>query len=238
MKFNRASVVLVFCLIATTAVADKGDKFMINVHGRFYMEAVPYLNKGLELREKGDLQGARQCFDRAIQIDKGIWPAYLDRAEIFAEQRHWDLALQDCNTAAHLRPDFYRTFIVRAGIYAALGKCRDGLADLDRVLSFHGDAETNAVAFTQRARLRLMCRDPSIHDPKLALADAKQACDLIAGSKASYLGTLAAAYAANGNFDEAIRYEQQAIKSGKYSAEELHQAQERLSRYQKHQKQQ
>jgi hypothetical protein len=49
----------------------------------------------------------------------------------------------------------------------------------------------------------LYCRDTAVHDPKLALADAKQACDLVGWTKAKYIGILGVAYAANGDVDSA-----------------------------------
>src|SRR6266404_5265474 len=231
MKLSHALPIFLLCAITVTVSADKNERFIVNPRGRFYVEALPYLNKGVELREKGDMQGARQCFDAAIRIDKTLWPAYLNRAQIFAHAGQWELALQDCNTAAHLRPDFYRTFIIRAIIYRSMGRCRDGLVDLDKVISFHGNPETDALALNHRASLRAICRDASVRDPKLALADAKQACNLTAWTKASYICTLGLACAANGDFDAAIRYEQQAIKSGKYNDEELREAKRRLSQY-------
>lgn len=235
VRFIQAFTLLLLCGMTETADADRGDKFIVRPRGRFYVQALPYLNKGVELRDKGDIQGARQCFDAAIHIDNRLWPAYLDRAEIFAHTGQLELALQDCNTAAHLRPDFYRTFIIRAMIYRRMGRCREGLADLDRIISFHGNEETDALALSRRALLRATCRDATVRDPKLALADAKQACNLSAWAKASYIGTLGLACAANGDFEAAIRYEQQAINTGKYSDEELRDAKQRLSHYEHHQ---
>lgn len=49
------------------------------------------------------------------------------------------------------------------------------------------------------------------------------------------IDALAAASAANGDFDAAVRYEEQAIKSEKLSSEELEGAQARLARYSQHQ---
>lgn len=235
MRLNRAFAILLLGGIAGTASADKNDTFYVNVRGRFYMEAVPYLHKGVELMNKGDMHGARGCFDTAIRIDKNIWPAYFNRAMLLAKAGKLDLALQDCNTAAHLRPDFYRAFIIRAGIYRRMGRCSEGLVDLNRVISFHGNPETDALALSQRASLRATCRDAAVRDPKLALADAKQACSLDGWNKANYIGTLGLACAANGDFDAAIRYEQQAINSGRYTDKELQDAKQRLSRYEHHQ---
>lgn len=157
MKLTKLFPVLLLASVAT-AFADKGDIFYVNPHGRFYMEAVNYLSQGTKLLNKGDRHGAKQCFDSAIRIDKNIWPAYIDRAEIFLNAGQLDLALQDCNTASHLRPDFYRTFILRGEIYRRLGRCREALTDLDRIVSFHGNPETDALALNYRALLRTTCK--------------------------------------------------------------------------------
>src|ERR1700719_172791 len=228
MKLTKLFPILLLAF-AVTAFADKGDIFNVNPRGRFYMEAVGYLNQGVKLVNKGDRQGAKQCFDSAIRIDKNIWPAYLDRAQIFAKTGQLDLALQDCNTAAHLRPDFYRTFIVRAGVYQRMGRCRQALTDLDRIVSFHGNLETDALALNRRALLRDTCKDPMVHDPKQALADAKEACRT--DPKAVYEVGLAIAYAANGDLENAITYDKRAINTGRLSDDELREAKDRLSHY-------
>jgi tetratricopeptide (TPR) repeat protein len=234
MKFNHAILILLLCWISQNARADRDDKFLVNVHGRFLGEALPYWSKGSELLEKGNLQGALQNFDAAIRADPKIWPVYLDRAQVFAREGKLELALQDCNTASRLQPKFYRTFIMRATIYSAMGRCRDGLADLNRIISFRPDSEIEALALSQRGWLRATCHDPAIRDPKQGLADAKQACKLSGWRQASYIGTLATCCAANGDFEGAIGYEQQAIKSGRYSTGELRDAEKRLSRYKRH----
>jgi tetratricopeptide (TPR) repeat protein len=234
MKFNYAILILLLCGISQSTSADRDQRFFVNVHGRFLGEALPYWSKGSELMDKGNLQGARQNFDAAIRADPKIWPVYLDRAQVFIREGKWELALQDCNSASRLQPKFYRTFIMRATIYSAMGRCREGLADLDRIISFRPDSEIEALALSQRGWLRATCHDPAIRDLKRALADATQACKLSAWRQASYIGTLAICYAANGDFEGAIRYQQQAINTGRYSTSELRDAEKRLSSYQHH----
>jgi len=231
-KLGPLFSLFIFLLIpAATSKADKGDVFNVNPHARFYAEAVPYLNQGTKLWNDGDLKGAKQCFDSAIRIDRNIWPAYIDRAQILAKAGQLDLALQDCNTASRLRPDFYRTFIVRAEIYRRLGRCREALADLDRIISFRGNPETEALALSRRAVLRATCKDSAVLDPRQALADAEQACRM--NPKAVYKLDLAIAYAANGDLANAITYDEMAIKTGRLSDDELREAKDQLSRYQR-----
>ena len=228
-------VLLIFGLVATisTVQADKNNKFIVST--RFNSDAIVYLNRGNDLLEKGDSQGAQKNFEAAIRADPNMWPAYLNRAQIFARRDKWQLALQDCNTAMRLRPGFLRTAILRAEVNLHLGKDRESLADLNTVISLHADDETDAFALSQRAWLRVLSPDASVYSPKEALADAQSACRLNYWKKASYIEGLAAASAATGDFDAAIRYEEQAIKSGKLSPEELEGARARLARYSHHQ---
>ncbi|MEO5717558.1 MAG: tetratricopeptide repeat protein [Chthoniobacterales bacterium] len=233
MSLQRLFLVLLFGATFTTAQADKKEKFI--VHTRFKNDAVVYLNRGTELLEKGDSRAAQQNFEAAIRVDPTIWPAYLNRAGILVRQGKWQLALQDCNVAMHLRPGFFRTAILRAQVNLHLGKDRDSLADLDTVVALHADDETDALALSQRAWLRVLSSDASVYNPTAALADARLACRLNYWKKANYIDALAAACAATGDFEAAVRYEGQAIKSGKFSDEELQGAKGRLERYSRRQ---
>jgi tetratricopeptide (TPR) repeat protein len=236
-RLRRVAILagLVLLGLSSGAFADKNNTFYVSTTGRFYGESVAYLKRGTDCLARGDLNGARQSFDVAIRIDKKIWPAYLDRAIVYQQQGNLKQALADVNEAARLKPQFFRTFIARASIYGSLGRCAEAIADLDRVISFHANPEMDAVALNLRAALRANCQKTSVHDPKRALEDAKKACDLDGWHMANYLGTLAVAYAANGDFASAIRYQKQAIDSGRYLPDELKHAQARLAAYQKHQ---
>ena len=219
MTPKHTLIILILCATVSIVSADKKDKFIVST--RFNGDAIVYLNRGSDLLEKGDTQGARKNFEAAIRADPKMWPAYLNRALIFAREGKWELALQDCNAAMRLRPGFFRTAVLRANVNRHLGKDRESLADLNTVISLHADDETDATALSQRAWLRVLSRDKSVYNPELALADARLACRLNYWKKASYIETLAAACAANGDFDGAVRYEQQAIRSDKLSPQEL-----------------
>ncbi len=152
------------CLLTSGARADKNNKFIVNT--RFYHDATIYLNGGSALLEKGDTNGARQNYEAAIKNDPKIWPAYLNLAVILAGEGKWEATLQDCNVAMQLRPGFFRTSIIRANINLSLGRDRDSLADLNRVIALHADDETDAFALSQRAWLRALSHDPAVRDPK------------------------------------------------------------------------
>ena len=232
---NRCLLVIVCVLSASlSARADKNNKFELNL-ARYHGNSVAYFDRGLTEFDKGNLGGARQAFDAAIGADNQLWPAYLMRAQVFLQLGRFDQALQDCNAAARLKPQFTRTFIVRAHIYRALGRCTEGMSDLDRVIAIHSTPESVALALNGRARLRSFCRNTAVHDPKKALEDATRACELDGWHIADFIDTLAMAYAVNGDFDSAARYEKKAIDSGRFRPDELKEVEERLAYFRKHQ---
>ncbi len=114
MTSKPALTLLILCAAASLVSADKKDTFIVST--RFNRDAIVYLNRGTDLMEKGDTQGARKNFEAALRVDPKIWPAYLNRAGIYAREGKWELALQDCNAAMRLRPGFFRTAILRANV--------------------------------------------------------------------------------------------------------------------------
>ena len=223
------------CLAAAApfAQADKNNKFYVSTE-RYYGNAGAYFEGATRQIDKGNYAGALPLLDAAIKADSKIWPAYVARAQIFAQLGKYQQALNDCNQAARLKPQFTRTFITRAHIYRALGRCAEGVADLDRVIAIHSTPESVALALSSRAWLRANCQNTSVHDGKKALADATEACKIDGWHMADYIDTLALAFAANGDYGSAIRYEKQAIATGRFEPNELKNAESRLAFYEKH----
>ncbi len=184
MTAQRLFLVLLLGATIATVQADKKGKFIVNT--RFKGDAIVYLNRGSELLETGDDRGAQQKFEAALRVDPKMWPAHLNRALVSARQGKWPLALQDCNAAVRLRPGFFRTAILRATVNQHLGKDSDSLADLNTVIALHADDETDALAYSQRAWLRVLSPDASVYDPKAGRADAEWACRLNYWKRANY----------------------------------------------------
>lgn len=67
-----------------------------------------------------------------------------------------------------------------------------------------------------------------------AVLAAKNACELSHWKNSDWIDTLAAAYAEAGDFDQAIKYEKQALNDSSLSAKEREQREKRLALFQQH----
>ena len=186
--------------------------------------ASQYEKQGYDLLNKHDYQNARRYFDAAIRTDPNMWSAYYNRATTYGRQKKYAAALQDLNSTIRLKPSFFTATFARAEVNSQLGNYRASLADLDTLaallLKVHNTLE-QMVVLNNRAWLRATCPDASIRNGQLAIADAKKVCELDTWISPSRIDTLAAAYAEAGDFDSAVRYQQEAIAKEKSMPEQL-----------------
>lgn len=187
-----------------------------------------------QLFKKGDLAGALKSVNAAIQADPTYWPALYIRAQIFVEQRHYEAAIADCDRVLKQDSTVVEAALFRARANFLYGRFAVSLKEVDHCIIIRPRQDALARAYDTRALLRLYCPDPSIRSAQKAVADATTACKLMAWSDGQLLDTLATAEAATGNFDSAIRYEQQAMGATKVREDEKREYQKHLSSFQQH----
>jgi tetratricopeptide (TPR) repeat protein len=98
-----------------------------------------------------------------------------------------------------------------ADVLCDIGKRLAASRQWEQAIQLFGKAirtdENHSAALTERAWLRCTCPDPKFRDAKLAFADARRACELTDWKDPVALETLAACYAENGQFDEAVKWQ-------------------------------
>lgn len=197
-------------------------------------EAIKMLSRGDEEWRSGNLQAARRDIDAAIRTDPTLWVAIFWRARLSAQEHKWDLVIRDCNDVLRQDSTFVEAAVLRAAADIALGRYAASLRGLNDSIRLQPTRlETYALALNRRAWLRATCPDPSIRNGRAAIDDAKKACNITKWREANMIDTLGAASAEAGDFDSAMRYEQQAMSAP--DANEMSRAlQEHMSMFKEH----
>ena len=190
--------------------------------------AEAFLNRGAAYLKLGDLDRALADFNHVIELDPGNGAAYYNRAKIYANRSKWKSALQDLSGAIERGVNDAERYYQRAGVYKQLGEYSAAKRDYDEILRIDPQ---HLLARNARAWLLCTCPDAQVRRKKQALAEASQICELTHGKSPEALETLAAAYAEGGDFEQAVKWETQAIRLKRRDARFTRDAQPRLEQY-------
>ncbi len=209
MKPTRTIPLLI--AIITCATAVDASVPIIFGYGKGRRAVTNLLTSAEDKLKRGDTAGAKRDLDAALHTDPTFWPALYVRAEIFAGQGKYDLAIQDCNEALRRYPGFVEAALLRARINAGLGKYTEASKEFNYLISIHPKSVTLARALSDRAWFQATCPNPAFRNGKQAVKDAKAACSLLQWQDEDAIDTLAAAYAETGEFASATQYAAQAL---------------------------
>lgn len=135
----------------------------------------------------------------------------INRAEIYFTRHEYAQAEQDLQAALTLTSDPVTKLHVHellSETHAKMGafmKCRK---DLEAIVAINPNYHHFA---NNLAWLLATCPDKSVRDGKQAITYGKMACDQTNWEEPAFIDTLAAAYAEAGQYDKAVKYQQQAI---------------------------
>ena len=206
-----SSIFVLFIAILTSVTVVRGSvPIIVNTPARL-RAAMKLVTDAEDQLKKGDVAGAKRKVDAALQVDPTMWPALYVRAQIFATQGKYELAIQDCNEALRQYRGCVEAALLRAKINSYLRKYAEASKEFNYLVSLHPRNVTLARALSDRAWFLATCPDPSFRNGQQAVKDAKAACSIMVWKDEHMIDTLAAAYAETGDFDSAMRYAQQAL---------------------------
>lgn len=178
-------------------------------------DAREFVARGNHYFTTGEYDKAVRDFDEAIRLDPKSAKAYYGRGCARARRDEDSRAVADFTEAIKLDPKDTSAYVDRSIVHLMRGDWEKAVADCDEAVKLD---PKHANALTNRAMIRAGCPDRAVRDPKKALADARQACDLT-GWEAGYpLEAYAAACAADGHFDEAVKWQTRATADDEYMA--------------------
>ncbi len=177
-----------------------------------------------------DLDKALADFDRAIACNPRLAQAYRNRAGVWQQRGDFSRALYNLDQAITVDSTRALDYVWRGEIYCALERydqARDNFMEGVR-------RETTYIEpLESLIELLTACPDPTYRDPSQAIAWAQAACQRTGWSDAGSVRLLAAAYAAAGDWDQAIHWQKIAVDI--VSAEKRESWQIQLEEYQRQQ---
>lgn len=165
---------------------------------------------------------------RVIEIDPKNAEAYFYRGNVWYDKGDYNNAIADYTQAIEIDPQYAKAYNKRGLAWENKGDYNSAIADYTKTIEID---PKEADAYNKLAWLKATCPDGNYRDGVRAVECAKKAVEL----KETYytLGTLAAAYAEAGRFQDAIKTQKRArekLKEEDYE-KKLAECEERLASY-------
>ena len=165
-------------------------------------------NLALVLTMTGQLDKALEHFRQALQIKPDFAEAHYNLGLVLKSQGELDDAIKHFRQALQVKRDL-------AEAHNNLGLALTMTGKLDEALEHFREAVRLKPDYLEplnrMARILAMHPEPKLRDPNQAIELAKRAAELTGHKDATILETLAAAYAAAGQFDQAVKTAEAAL---------------------------
>jgi tetratricopeptide (TPR) repeat protein len=206
------------------AISDFNEAIRLNPR-----DAVAYGLRGKAYSDKGELDKAVTDLSEAIRLNPGDALAHQNRGYTYSKRGELVKAISDLNDAIGLDPKLAVAYSSRGWTYSKMGQFQKALGDLAEAIRLN---PKDGQAYNGRAWLFATCPDASVRDGAKAVEAAKTACEL-EGWKTWYcIGTLGAAYAEAGDFQQGIIYQRRAMSMPGLTDIDRRDAEKRLELYQ------
>lgn len=166
-------------------------------------------DRGLIHAANKDDEKALKDFTSFIQKKPNYAKVYNERGRILHRRGKIGTAITDYTEAIRLDPKYTSAYNNRANAWMKLKETNKAIADYTKVIRINPESPGS---YNNLAWLRATYPVQQYRDGKQAIELGLKACELSDWKVAHYVGTLAAAYAENNQFDEAVRWQKKAVE--------------------------
>ncbi|MBA4387874.1 MAG: hypothetical protein C0404_07825 [Verrucomicrobia bacterium] len=176
--------------------------------GSFYYPSA-LSQRGLVLIHLGRAQESLEYITRAVAIRPGEKEMHQNLGLAFFMLKRYDEAMRELDLAVKLSPAYTRAHGLRATVLEAMGNHREAIKSYRRALDLRPD---DASVMCDLAWMLATTPDNALHDPNAAITLASNACKATGWQSARALDVLAAALADAGQFAEAVKTLDEALR--------------------------
>ena len=174
--------------------------------------SVASYNRGLVFFKQADYEKAIADFGEAMKLNPFDAQCLRLRCMAYKRLGAYEKALEDINRAIETAPENYAGYADRGIVYSKMGDSGRALEDYHHAMEL---APERSLAYNNLAWLYATFPKSEVRDGTKARELALKACELSDWKKFNEIGTLAAAEAETGCFDEAIKHQEQALDMAK-----------------------
>jgi len=171
--------------------------------------AEAYYNRGLAWGGKQDWHKAISDFDAFLKLEPNDPDGYLTRSEALTNLGQIEAAIADLDSVLRLTPEDVDVYCLRGKLREKEGEYRLALFDYNLALQRQPD---DPLALNDLAWLLATAPDTQLRDGRRALKAALRAVEIENAQEWDSIDTLAAAFAETGNFAQAIRSQNEALR--------------------------
>jgi tetratricopeptide (TPR) repeat protein len=193
-----------------------------------------YFDRGVHYFGRHDCERAIADYTDATRLMPNDLSAYAYRAYAYAKQGDHARVFADASTALKLKPTEMRLWRVtdldlRAKVYRVLGQSELALRDFREALRL---MPKDHIANDNLSWFLATCPEDRFRNGTEAVSVAKRACELSHWEGSGCYDTLAVAYAEAGDFEQAVKYEKQALNDSSLAPKEREESTKRLALFQ------
>ena len=173
------------------------------------------LDTAFKLAESGKVNEALAIIDQVIASDPNNWRSYFLKSAVLVLARRGDEALKVINTSINLARRSNVSSDLLAELYESKARSCIDYGHYDEARKSLEQAvhlePSDPSTLNDLAWMLATTKDARVRNGRRAVTIATKACALSNWNNAFSIDTLAAAYAAAGNFSDAVKYQEMAI---------------------------